>query len=544
VTKRKHEESDTVGAGQDNPLLDQMFDAAEQMGRYVSDGQKAVVPILVCGGVFGLIMGFVWMLILQLLAGCMVWTTIILVVLLLIIGTFYAYFKAGILTQDHINAVADGFNSAAGTSVDGPEAPPELDAADSNVRSRWKYFAFFMTAVTVIIFLLVIVLRKKIRRAVAMIKEAAKSVKAMPMLMLFPFCSVVLMFALMVYWVIIAGYIYSNGDLSISDVTMTAAQAANNDAARNLLCPRFANGTYNTAECVGMQAAASFDQSNINNYLLLYHFFGLLWTTNYVTGFFTMAIAGAVVIRYFSTDKRTKSRVPVLKSLKTVVRYHLGSIAFGSMVIAIVQLIRAILAYLDRKSKKMQDANILVKYLFKCLACCLWCFEKCIKYIATSAYIMVAMKGKSFCPAAVEAVTLLIKNLSQVGVLNVISAFLFVLGKLTIMVACGMLCFLWIDNDSTYSSGEKELYAFWVPVLLTIILSYAIAAAFMNVLGLAIDTILLCFCVDIGRDGAGTMAKPYFASKSMLKAIGKGDAVSHEDNPGAAADDGSGTKMM
>merc|ERR1719197_1889091 len=211
-----------------------------------------------------------------------------------------------------------------------------------------------------------------------MIKEAAKSVKAMPMLMLFPFCSVVLMFALMVYWVIIAGYIYSNGDLSISDVTMTAAQAANNDAARKLLC----------------------------------HFFGLLWTTNYVTGFFTMAIAGAVVIRYFSTDKRTKSRVPVLKSLKTVVRYHLGSIAFGSMVIAIVQLIRAILAYLDRKSKKMQDANILVKYLFKCLACCLWCFEKCIKYIATSAYIMVAMKGKSFCPAAVEAVTLLIKNLS------------------------------------------------------------------------------------------------------------------------------------
>ena len=186
VTKRKHEESDTVGAGQDNPLLDQMFDAAEQMGRYVSDGQKAFVPILVCGGVFGLIMGFVWMLILQLLAGCMVWTTIILVVLLLIIGTFYAYFKAGILTQDHINAVADGFNNAAGTSVDGPEAPPELDAADSNVRSRWKYFAFFMTAVTVIIFLLVIVLRKKIRRAVAMIKEAAKSVKAMPMLMLFP----------------------------------------------------------------------------------------------------------------------------------------------------------------------------------------------------------------------------------------------------------------------------------------------------------------------------------------------------------------------
>jgi len=244
-----------------------------------------------------------------------------------------------------------------------------------------------------------------------------------------------------------------------------------------------------------------------------------------------MCIAGAVCIRYFSTSKRNKSKVPVMEALRTTITKHLGSVAFGSLVIAIVQLIRAILAYLDRKSKKLQDANVLIKYLFKCLACCLWCFEKCIKYIATSAYIMVAMKGKSFCPAAVEAVGLLIKNLSQVGVLNVISAFLFVLGKLMIMSACGFLVFVWIDNDATYQEGESQLYSFWSPVLLTIILAYAVGAAFMNVLGLAIDTILLCFCVDVGRSGAGTMSKPYFASKSMLKAIGKGDAVSHEDKP-------------
>jgi len=315
------------------------------------------------------------------------------------------------------------------------------------------------------------------------------------------------MLILLSYWVTVAGYIYSNGDISTADVALNAAAVINDATAQNLLCAKDASGNVNATSCVGLDAAASFDAKSINNYLLLYHFFGLLWTTNFIQGFFTMCIAGAVCIRYFSTNKRHSHKVPVFEAIRTTVTKHLGSIAFGSMVIAIVQLIRAILAYLDRKSKKLQDANMLVKYLFKCLACCLWLFEKCIKYVATSAYIMVAMKGKSFCPAAMEAVKLLIGNLAQVGVLNVISAFLFVLGKLLIVGSCGFLVFVWIDNDSTYSEGEKELYSFWVPVLLTVLVAYAIAAAFMNVLGLTIDTILLCFCVDIGRDGAGSAVR-------------------------------------
>ena len=39
------------------------------------------------------------------------------------------------------------------------------------------------------------------------------------------------------------------------------------------------------------------------------------------------------------------------------------------------------------------------------------------------------MKGKSFCGAAMEAVMTIIKNAAQVGVVNTITAFLFVLGK-------------------------------------------------------------------------------------------------------------------
>jgi len=219
---------------------------------------------------------------------------------------------------------------------------------------------------------------------------------------------------------------------------MTATEVANEVAAdatsalATLLCSHFTNGTVDTSTCVGTNSAALFTAATANEWLLVYHFFGLLWTTNFIQGFFTMCIAGAVVIKYFSADKsRAVTGSFVLESFKTTLLKHMGSVAFGSLIIAIVQMVRAILAYLDHKSKDLQNKNVLIKYLFKCLACCLWCFEKCVKYVSTNAYILVAMKGKSFCSSAVEAVGIIIRNIARVGTLNTITTFLFVIGKVS-----------------------------------------------------------------------------------------------------------------
>jgi len=46
-----------------------------------------------------------------------------------------------------------------------------------------------------------------------------------------------------------------------------------------------------------------------------------------------------------------------------VCRYHLGSIAFGSLIIAIIQIIRVILEYVNHKLNKYDNA--VVKFLLK-----------------------------------------------------------------------------------------------------------------------------------------------------------------------------------
>ena len=48
-------------------------------------------------------------------------------------------------------------------------------------------------------------------------------------------------------------------------------------------------------------------------------------------------------------------------------RYHLGSIALGSFIIAVIQFIRAVLEYVDRQMKTANPNNMVMKYLMGCL---------------------------------------------------------------------------------------------------------------------------------------------------------------------------------
>ncbi len=66
-------------------------------------------------------------------------------------------------------------------------------------------------------------------------------------------------------------------------------------------------------------------------------------------------------------------------------RYHLGSVALGSFVVALIQFVRFVLEYLEKKSKIAQAkagvAGAFVKYLMCCVNCCMWYLEKVVKFI-------------------------------------------------------------------------------------------------------------------------------------------------------------------
>jgi hypothetical protein len=68
-------------------------------------------------------------------------------------------------------------------------------------------------------------------------------------------------------------------------------------------------------------------------------------------------------------------------------RYHLGSIAFGSFVIAVCQMIRAFFEYYRQKMGMLNKELPVVKMILCATGYLLWCLENCIKYVTKNAYI-------------------------------------------------------------------------------------------------------------------------------------------------------------
>ena len=72
-------------------------------------------------------------------------------------------------------------------------------------------------------------------------------------------------------------------------------------------------------------------------YFLWYHLFGLFWSLNFVLALCEFVIACAVTIWYFAKDG--DATLPVTRGLYRAFIHHIGSIAFGSLLLAIIWMV-------------------------------------------------------------------------------------------------------------------------------------------------------------------------------------------------------------
>lgn len=183
---------------------------------------------------------------------------------------------------------------------------------------------------------------------------------------------------------------------------------------------------------------------------------------------------------------------------------------------------------------------------FLVVRCCLWCFEKCLKFLSKNAYILIAMQGSSFCAASVESFKILFKNVARVAIVNSISFFLLLLVKITITLAAGVCVFAVLSSSASASAISNELSILsgpvsspMAPVLVACVLAWLVSSAFANVYDAAIDTILLCFCEDTEMNGGDASE---FMSEELRRIMGGGATkhqVIHVAKAGQASSDSS-----
>lgn len=342
---------------------------------------------------------------------------------------------------------------------------------------NWLTYSIIGAVAAGIVLLILLIMRKRIALVVQLFVEASKAMVDMPMLVLQPLwtlCGLLVVVAA-------AGIVYLYIDTA---------------------------GTADVASDGTMEIV----QDETLYWLQWYYLFGFLWLIAFVFACHTMIVAGAVVGWFFTrpNDKGNKTGWFIIGSHKRLFRYHMGTVAFGSFIIACIWFCKIVLAYVQNKLRGR--AGPFVDFLLKCLAVFLWCFEKFMKFINTNAYIMCAIYGHFFCKAAAEGFILVLDNVLRVAAVNSVGFFVLVLGKVGVVAVVVVIGNeFWMNEDST------TLCYFWVPLALAGLGAFVIAHVFINVFGMVIDTILLCFIVD-SKDNNG-VDKPYFMSKGLMEYV-------------------------
>ncbi|XP_043283777.1 choline transporter-like protein 1 isoform X2 [Venturia canescens] len=341
---------------------------------------------------------------------------------------------------------------------------------DASVTSYMTY-AIVMSVVAVVVVLVVLVMRKRIALVVQLFREAGKAVYAMPALLLQPIYTYLLVGLSFIAWMYFILWIESAGDLY-----------------------KNRKGHFHYKKDPIIITARWY---NLFMYFVMCEFF---------LGCQHMVVAGSVARWFFTRDKKRLS-LAVTRSTATLVRFHLGTVAFGAMVIGLVRLIRAIFAFIQKRLKGID--NDCARGILWCCHCCLWCFECALKFLTRNAYIETAIYGCSFCSGGRKAFQALSSNILRVAAINSVGDFVLFLGKV-LVVALTVV-------SGVYMIQKHGLHHPWVPITLAGIFAFLVAHCFISIYEMVIDTIFLCFCEDCAKNDG--ISRPYYMSRGLMEFV-------------------------
>jgi len=366
----------------------------------------------------------------------------------------------------------------------------DANLSDNEIKMR-EYVAYAVWAFTAVFFCIIVYARKRILIAIQVIKSAGRAVSDMPMMVIFPLGPLSAIIGFFFAWCYASIYIFSAGE----EIQIETPDAFAGET--------FAAEKYGVYE-VGLTYTVLDYDSTIQN-AFAPHFFLLLWVVQIGVYLTFTVIAGAVADWYFTErdedgdkirgdgDMELSSR-PVLNSCCRTCRYHLGTVFFAALIIAIIQFARWCVRYLERMMNSTgKEPNQIQKLLFRLVDCLLWCLECCLDKVSRNALIWVGVYGDAFCPSVCGSFKLMWANLVRVAVITFFSTIVTMLGKIMIPLATTGVCAVLLLNAEPYKS---ELSSPIYPLVVIFIVSIAVALMFLTVYDTAIDTVFMCFLLD------------------------------------------------
>lgn len=452
------------GAGPAEEQLAESLQGLNQASAAVLESKEAVI-------IFGILapiaLGFAFVLLLRCAAGPVIYSGIALLLAVLVGATILCAAKAGLLS----GALAAHSSSAMETmhqTLDGYGYSDFVEPGTSAQLYTAATLALGIADTLVVVF--ICVFARNIAIAVEMVEAGSDVIAAQPTTLLYPFVTLGAMVCVAAYFVV--------GGVFIATI--------DNDALTGLA----SNITEATELKYGAEALEAQNGATLKAALGFYHLFGAAWTLNALLACGTTVVAGSVTYWFFArNDADEYPAWPLWTSLRTTLRYHLGTVLFGALVIAVVQVLRGVLQWVDEQTKDLQQANFVLKLLLKCVGCCMYCFERFVKFVSGYAYIYVALNGDSLCTACRATFLLFLNYPAQVAVNGTVQTVLRVVQCVAMPIACAVGCYYYADvKDGNINPT--------VPSVLALVLAYVVSRAISGVYEVVIDTVMVCVLLD------------------------------------------------
>ncbi|ORC90148.1 choline transporter-like protein [Trypanosoma theileri] len=364
----------------------------------------------------------------------------------------------------------------------------QFNWSSGSFRYVWLSLSILLFTFSVVYTTILIYLRKKIILSCLIIEETNKVVMAIPSMMFVPFLNSLFQGAMWIFFLFATVMLYSH-------VNMTDERVYGDTGILNVTIMQ------NSNPC-----------SYVGHLII---FFLCLCSLEIIQATGTLVVALTVNQWYWSKPDgvRTVPFDALLWSIYVSIRYHLGTVILGSLLMTPVALGRLVFC---TSSKRQYDCLCSENNL--CFSCYAHPFflriEAVVRFFSDNAYVVTAITGEPLFSATRQATRLMQRNTSVSSITFPVK-FFFLAVKAVIILSSTLLGVMWLLLTVENIEGSQTTII--VTAVFIALVSYFIISLFVDLFVASMDTILLCFCYDqMANDGIDL---PFFSWNTLRELI-------------------------
>lgn len=419
-------------------------------------------------------------LLLRYIAGVAAWIITIgssIVMALLAVGLWVLYGYGNFLKE---LSGHDGQNTTDASGEAFFDAPDTLKEQDNNLL---LVLAIIATVASVLMISCVACMKERTEITVACMKEGSKTLTRTPLLFLVPVFTMVILLVFWTFWALTFITVTSRHiSINEKEQSKTIKRSLVSDSTENFVTGRVVEikskqtKSWKSSKFEDVLRDAEINNNSVfkpveeylgvaANFFTWYVLFAVVWITEFIISCSYLVIAGATASvfsrnMYKANPENSQSwftkYCSILSAFSQLVIYHLGTAAFGSFIISLVQVPRAILAYIQ--AKVVGKENTVASCVLCCIQCCLTCFEKCLRSITSTAYVIVMVDYSGFCTSAIKCTELILGNSLQTISLESLSWGMTFLSQ--ILIAAGASLYMVYNSNQGRATFQDLLNGF------------------------------------------------------------------------------------